>query len=86
MNPEPINVLLLALVIVIAGGAACLWYSPDALYSLGRKFCARSRGLRAAKAAFEVEYQRSLDEDRRAAEGRHLLAELERSQEVEENG
>lgn len=83
MNPEPINVILLGLVIVTYGGGACLYFSTEALDRVGRKMRARSRGMIAGRAAFHAEYQRSLDEDARADEGRKMLADLER-QGVEE--
>ena len=75
---SPLNITLLLILIVTYGGAACLYMSTEALDRIGRKMRARSRGLIASRAAFHAEYQRSMDEDQRAEEGRKLRAELER--------
>lgn len=81
---NPVNIVILMILIVTYGGLGCLYMSAEALDRVGRKMRARSRGLIAAKVAFQVEYQRSLDEDRRAEEGRKLTAELSTAERVEE--
>ena len=60
---EPINLVLLMLVIIASAGAMILAMSPDAEDILARKMRARARAQRASRAAWRDAYHRSMSAD-----------------------
>lgn len=67
MNPEPLNLIMLMVVIVGSGLLACLFMSPAALERIARKMRARASGLIAAREAYASAHRKSLEDDERAA-------------------
>lgn len=79
---EPINIVLLGLVIVSAAGVLCLAQSPDALERVGSRMRARGRAIVAAREAWKSAYDHCLAEDNRIRAERHELRMLFVDQQV----
>lgn len=74
MNQQPLNIVITALLLVIALGSAAAWVSPDLLERFAVKLMARSMALRLSRQAYDVEYAGTLQNWRGL---RHWCAEKE---------
>ena len=70
---QPINIVMLVLLLGFGGILICLRHSPDALDAVARKMRARARGLRASDKAYWAAYNRSLSADSSQEEVRKLV-------------
>lgn len=73
---EPINIVMLLLIISAICGGLALSRSADALERLGRRMRARARALNASREAWDAVYQSSLRKDAQAAEDETELWKL----------
>ena len=87
MIQEPINVILLGIVIFTYAGLWCLAWSPDALERVGRRLRARGRAIVASREAWGMAHDQSMLEDFKADTERGELRRLfveERQRQIEE--
>ena len=61
---DPINIVMLLLLILFGCTLLCIRYSPDALDVIARKMRARARAMRAAQVAYDLAYLESMSEDK----------------------
>ena len=64
MTGQPINLVLLAIVVIAGSGIACLCVSPEALERLALKMRARARALLASHDAYWDAYSASYEDDK----------------------
>lgn len=77
---EPINLILLMIVILEAGVFLAGAYSPDALEILGRRLRARAAAIRASREAYAEAYSLSHAEQANADAERHELRKMLRTE------
>jgi hypothetical protein len=73
---EPINIILLMIVLAALCGFLALSWSPDALETVGRKLRARAQAIRASRLAWIEAYNLSHTEQANADSERAELREV----------